>query len=31
MTTGLLNPVLDRIDFFGRLERGVRALGSAVR
>lgn len=31
MTTGLLNPVLDRFDFFGRLERGVRALGSAVR
>jgi ubiquitin-conjugating enzyme E2 variant len=26
MTTGWLNPVLDRIDFFARLERGLRAL-----
>ncbi len=26
MTSGFLNPLLDRINFFGRLERGIRAL-----
>jgi hypothetical protein len=31
MTSGWLNPLLDRIDFFGRIERGVRALQSSVR
>ena len=31
MTSGLLNPVLDRIDFFGNLERGIRSLQRASR
>jgi ubiquitin-conjugating enzyme E2 variant len=31
MTSGWMNPLLDRIDFFGRIERGVRALQSSVR
>lgn len=31
MTSGLLNPLLDRIDFFGRLERGIRSLQRAAR
>jgi ubiquitin-conjugating enzyme E2 variant len=28
ITLGWLNPILDRIDFFGRVERGIRALQS---
>ncbi len=31
MTSGLLNPLLDRIDFFGNLERGIRSLGRGAR
>jgi ubiquitin-conjugating enzyme E2 variant len=31
MTSGLLNPLLDRIDFFGNLERGIRSLQRAAR
>ena len=30
VTGGWLNPALDRIDFFGRLERGIRACRRAV-
>ncbi len=30
MTSGWMNPLLDRIDFFGRIERGLRALQSSV-
>ena len=31
MTSGWMNPPLDRIDFFGRIERGFRVLQSSVR
>ena len=31
MTSAWMNPLLDRIDFFGRIERGLRALQSSVR
>jgi hypothetical protein len=31
MTSGFLNPLLDRSDFFVRLERGVRALQATLR
>ena len=31
LTSGLLNPVLDRVDFFGRLERAIRSLSPATR
>ena len=31
MTSGWMNPLLDRIDFFGRVERGLRALQASVR
>jgi ubiquitin-conjugating enzyme E2 variant len=31
ITSGVLNPLLDRSDFFGRMERGIRALGSVTR
>ena len=31
MTTGWLNPLLDRIDFFPRVERWMRALGPVAR
>jgi len=31
ITSGVLNPLLDRSDFFGRLERGIRTLGSGLR
>lgn len=31
ITSGALNPLLDRIDFFGRCERGIRAMQAASR
>ena len=31
ITSGLLNPLLDRIDFFGSLERGIRRLHGTAR
>lgn len=31
MTSGMLNPLLDRIDFFGSLERAIRSLQRAAR
>jgi ubiquitin-conjugating enzyme E2 variant len=31
MTSGWMNPLLDRTDFFGRIERGLRALRTSVR
>jgi ubiquitin-conjugating enzyme E2 variant len=31
MTSGWMNPLLDRIDFFGRIERGFRTLRDSVR